>query len=239
MMNCIAIDDEPLALDLLEDNIKRIPFLRLLKRCNNAFEATEVLMKEQIDLVFVDIQMPGITGLQFISTLQNKPLVIFVTAYKNFAVDGFELDAVDYLVKPVSFERFVKASNKAFEMFEMRQKMTESRIEKSPDHAFVYSEYSLVRINFNEITHVEGLKDYVKIHMTSQPRPLLTRQSLKGMEGILPGNQFVRIHKSFIVNTQKINAVRRNLLQVGTFEIPFSDSYKEELGRFLPDIRGI
>ena len=237
-MTCLALDDEPLALELLEDNISRIPFLQLVGSCQNAFEATALLARQPVDLIFADIQMPGLTGLQFIQTLTNRPMVIFITAYKNFALDGFEHDAVDYLVKPVSFERFLKAVNKAHELHLLRQKTPLPPPEKAAaDHAFVYSEYSLVRVNFDEITHVEGLKDYVKIHFDHQPKALLTRQSLKGMEEILPADRFVRVHKSFIINVEKIQAIRRGVLQIGKHEIPIGESYKEELGKFLPDIR--
>src|ERR1035437_7645788 len=149
MIRCIAVDDEPLALDLLEDNIKQVPYLQLVKRCKNAFEANEILQKENIDLIFLDIQMPGLTGLQFLKTLSVKPMVIFITAYKKFAQEGFDLDVIDYLVKPVSFERFLKAVNKASEYYNLKNSQ---KANQQKDYFFVYAEYTLVKIVINDIS---------------------------------------------------------------------------------------
>ncbi len=231
MIKCIAVDDEPLALDLLEDNIRQVPYLQLVKRCKNAFEAAEFLQHNQVDLVFLDIQMPGITGLQFLKSLSNRPMVIFITAYKKFALEGFELDVIDYLVKPVSFERFLKAVNKAADYHGFKNA---PRAQKEKEFFFVYSEYNLVRVSIKEITHIEGLKDYIKIHLQNSPRPLLTRMSLKAMEEELGSEGFVRIHKSFIVAVDKIISIRKNRIKLGEkTEVPLSDFYSDALYRIV------
>ena len=185
-MTCMAIDDEPLALDLLEDNIRKISYLTLVKKCSNALEANEFLQNESVDLLFLDIQMPGLSGIQFLRGLsKTPPMVIFITAYEKYAIDGYSLDVVDYLLKPVSFERFLKAVNKAHEKFNSRNNVVAQQ-----DYLFVNSEYNLVRIDFHDIAYVEGLKDYVKIFLMSAPRPVITRLSMKGLEEKLPPKMF-------------------------------------------------
>lgn len=224
MLKCIAVDDEALALDLLEDNIRQVPFLKLARRCKNAFEAAEALQAENIDLIFLDIQMPGLTGLQFLKTLPVKPMVIFITAYKNYAHEGFDLDVIDYLVKPVPFERFLKAVNKASEYHNLRKGQSTS---PERDYLFVYSEYNLVKINFSDIVSIEGLKDYIKIHLSNSPKPIITRLSIKAMEENLPSSRFVRTHKSFVVAVDKIVSIRNNRIKLGNSEVPLSEHYKE------------
>lgn len=230
MMTCLAVDDEPLALDLLEDNIKKIPFLKLIKRCSNAIEANQFLQTQSVDLVFLDIQMPGLTGIQFLQGMaQTPPLVILVTAYEQYAIEGFNLDVVDYLLKPVSFERFLKAVNKAQEKFKTKTQLPLS----TSSYMFVNSEYNLVRIDFNELAYIEGLKDYVKIFLTSTTRPVITRMSMKSLEEKLPGDQFVRVHKSYIVSLKKIESIRKGRITMLKAQIPISEHYKENLDRFI------
>jgi DNA-binding LytR/AlgR family response regulator len=229
MMRCIAVDDEPLALDLLEDNIKRVPYLQLVKRCKNAFEANEVLMHEKIDLLFLDVQMPGISGIQFLQSVKSPPLVIFITAYEKFALDGFNLDAVDYLLKPVSFERFLKATGKAYELFNFKQ-LNASTLQ---EYLFVNADYNLLRVNLSDILYIEGLKDYVKIFLSSAQRPVITRMSMKTVEEKLPSTQFSRIHKSFIVSIGKIVSIRRGKISIGSVHIPISEHYRDNLYRFI------
>ena len=167
MLRCIAVDDEPLALELLEDNISKVPYLQLVARCSNAMEAMKVLQQETVDLIFLDIQMPGLTGLQFIQSLPNRPMIILITAYERFALEGFNLDVIDYLVKPVSLERFVKACNKAWELHQLKTRPKEVTSDKTPEYLFVNADYSMLKVVIDDIKWVEGLKDYIKIHLAA------------------------------------------------------------------------
>jgi DNA-binding LytR/AlgR family response regulator len=232
MIRCLAVDDESLALDLLEDNISKVPFLKLVKRCKNAFEAMQVLQEEKIDLIFLDIQMPGITGIQFLQSLRSNPMIIFITAYDKYALDGFELSVLDYLVKPVPFDRFLKACNKALEQYNLRSQPIQPE-EAGSDYIFVNSEYNLVKVVIADITHVEGLKDYVKIHTASAPKPVITRLSMKSIEEKLPSSKFVRVHKSFIISLGKITSIRKNRVRLGEAEVPISEHYRDNLFRLI------
>lgn len=229
MIRCVAIDDEKLALDLLEDNISRVPYLQMVARCRNAMEALDVINRQPVDLIFLDIQMPGVSGLQFLKTLSNKPMVILITAYDKYALDGFDLDVVDYLVKPVAFERFLKACNKAYDIFQLKNPSALP----DRDYFFVNVEYNHVRINYGDILYIEGMKDYIKIHLAGSTKPVITRMSMKSMEEKLPAADFVRIHKSFIVAIHKITAVKRGLLLIHGAELPVSDSFKTLLEQRL------
>jgi DNA-binding LytR/AlgR family response regulator len=226
-MRCLIVDDEPLARELLEDNIRKVPFLELTGSCSNALEALEVMHRERIDLIFLDIQMPGINGIQFIQTLKQPLLVIFITAYEKFAIEGYNLDVVDYLLKPVAFDRFLKATNKAQELYSLRSKTA------SPDFIFVHADYNLVKISFTDIIFIEGLKDYVKIHLASSQRPVITRMSMKSLEELLPSRRFTRIHKSFILAVDKIISIRKGRVRIGAAELPVSDSYGERFYQMI------
>jgi DNA-binding LytR/AlgR family response regulator len=232
MLTCIAVDDEKYVLDLLVDNIKKVPFLQLRGRYRNAMEAAAALREEPVDLIFLDIQMPGLSGLQFLRTLQHPPMVIFVTAYKDFALEGFDLNAVDYLLKPVSFERFLKACNKAYDLFQLEQRVVRKG-EPLPDYFFVYVEYNQVKISIPDILYIEGLKDYVKIYLASSSKPVITRMSLKELEEKLFPSRFVRIHKSYIVASDKVTAVKRDLICIGATELPLSETYKAVVSKML------
>lgn len=232
MMRCIAVDDEKLVLDLLVDNIRQVPFLQLVARCRNALEAAEVLHREEVDLVFLDIQMPGLNGLQFVQSLKHPPMIVFVTAYKDFAAEGFALDAIDYLVKPVSFERFLKACNKAYEWHRLQQKAG-SAGSATPDYFFVYVEYNQVKVSIPDILYIEGLKDYVKIFLASSSKPVITRMSLKSLEEKLAPSRFARVHKSYIVPADKISAIRRDIICIGNIELPLSENYKPAVEKLL------
>lgn len=235
MMTCIAVDDESLALDILEDNISKIPTLKLLKRCSNALEANDFLQQQLVDLVFLDIQMPGISGVQFLRSLHKKPLVIFITAYEQYAVDGFDLDVVDYLLKPVSFERFLKAINKAQEKFSRQDVSPAAQAGEVPTHLFVNSEYSVVRIDLDDIVYIEGLKDYIKIYLHSSKRAVITRLGMKAIEDKLPPNKFVRVQKSFIVALNKIISIRKGRITMKDKEqiIPVGENFKENLDKLI------
>lgn len=229
MIKCIAIDDEPLALELLEDNISKVPYLQLVAACDNAMDAMKILQEQSIDLVFLDIQMPGLTGLQFIQSLKEKPMFILVTAYEKYALEGFELDVVDYLVKPVPLQRFIKACNKANELFQLKAKPKQTVTEGNPDYFFVNVDYSLLKVVFDDITYIEGLKDYIKIHLKSTSKAVITRMSMKSLEEELPAAVFIRIHKSYIVSAKHITAVRKNSVFIDTMEIPVSDNYRDTI----------
>ncbi|OQP66441.1 DNA-binding response regulator [Niastella vici] len=231
MIKCLAVDDEVLSLDLLEDNIKRIPFLHLVQRCRNAYEAMDVLRREPVDLIFLDIQMPGVTGTQFLQSLPYKPVVIFITAFKKYALEGFELDVVDYLVKPVNFERFLRAVNKAADFCALKKQgaPTAAVAQSNNDYFFVNVEYSLVKIAVQEITHIESLRDYIKIYLLQTDKPVMTKLPMKSLADKLPPARFVRIHKSFMVAIDKISSIRKNRVYIGNHIIPISDFYKEEL----------
>jgi len=228
-MKCIAVDDEPLALALLQDNIRQVPGLELVASCSTAMEALKVLNEQEVDLIFLDIQMPGLTGLQLLQTLSVKPMVILITAYEKYALEGFNLDVIDYLVKPVPFERFLKACNKALDFFRLKKGVA-AESQGWPDYFFVNAEYGLVKIVFSDIRLIEGLKDYLKIHM-SDAKPLIIRMSLKSIEEKLPPGKFFRIHKSYIISVNHITTIRKNSVFLGELELPLSDLYKEDLMR--------
>lgn len=229
MLRCIAVDDEPLALELLEDNISKVPYLQLVARCSNAMEAMKVLQQETVDLIFLDIQMPGLTGLQFIQSLPNRPMIILITAYERFALEGFNLDVIDYLVKPVSLERFVKACNKAWELHQLKTRPKEATSDKVPEYLFVNADYSMLKVVIDDIKWVEGLKDYIKIHLAGNAKPVITRMTMKAIEEALPVNKFIRIHKSYIVSVAFLTSVRKSSVMIGDTELPVSETYQEEL----------
>ena len=230
MLRCIAIDDEDLALELLEDNISKVPFLELVAACSNPIEALKIMQDNPVDLIFLDIQMPGLTGLQFIQSLTEKPMFILITAYEKYALEGFNLDVVDYLLKPVSLERFIKACNKAKELHQLRnQNLSNAVTVTIPDHVFVPVEYSQVKINLNDIRYIEGLKDYIRIHLASTAKPVITRMSLKSIEEKLPVQKFVRIHKSYIVAVAYITTIRKSSVNLQALELPVSEMYKQNI----------
>ncbi len=232
-MNCLVVDDENMGRKLLEENVRQIPYLNLVASCKNAFEAMEQMQTHAIDLIFLDIQMPGMLGTQFIQTLTHKPLIIFVTAYDNYAVESYQLDAVDYLMKPVSLERFSLAANKAYQLFNQKKptapQITTVASEPLEDFFFVNVEYSLVRISIPQISHIEGLKDYVKIYLEGERRPVLTKLTMKSLEAKVIPHGFMRVHKSFIVNLRKIESIKQQRITISTFDIPVSDSHAAEL----------
>lgn len=233
MIRCIAVDDEPLALKLLEDNISKIPYLELVASCTDAFETMKVLQEKNIDLIFIDIQMPGLTGLQFVASLENKPLVIFITAYKQFALDSYELAVTDYLVKPVSLERFVRACNRAKDLHELKTNKTAGYTAQERDYFFVNADYSQVKVMFNDIIWMEGLRDYIKIHLKSSTKPIVLRSNLKAMEEELPTSRFIRIHKSYLVSVASITAIRKNSVFIKEIELPVGETFRESVEQLI------
>ncbi|XZF15578.1 LytR/AlgR family response regulator transcription factor [Chitinophagaceae bacterium MMS25-I14] len=234
MLRCIIVDDEPLALDLLQDNISNVPFLKLEARCKTAVEALAVLQEKTIDLVFCDIQMPGLNGLQFIRSLVSPPMFIMITAYENYALQGYELNVVDYLLKPVSYERFLLACNKALELQNLRAATAQAEPVKTADEnnfIFVQVDYSMVKVVLSDIKMIEALKDYVKIYFTDSKKPLLVRMSMKALEDMLPDSRFLRIHKSYIVSVDCITAVRKNSVFIQETELPVGEQYKNAVAR--------
>ncbi|HJP64609.1 MAG TPA: LytTR family DNA-binding domain-containing protein [Mucilaginibacter sp.] len=232
MMRCIVVDDEQLVRELLEDNVRQIPFLELVASCKNPMEANEIMKEQQIDLIFLDIQMPRLSGLQFLELLDDPPLVILVTAYEKYALEGFKLNVVDYILKPFSFQRFLMACNRANELFKLRQLKHAPPVQNIPDF-FVNVEYTLVKIVVQDIEYIEGLKDYIKIHLSGAPKPVLTRMTMKAIEGKLPSPAFIRTHKSFLVAAAKITSVKRDFVCIGKTDIPIGESYKENITRIL------
>lgn len=227
MLKCIAIDDEELALELLEDNISKVPFLQLVATSGNPIEAINIIQQQQVDLVFLDIQMPGLTGLQLIQSLPNKPMFILVTAYEKYALEGFNLNVVDYLVKPVPLNRFIQACNKAWELYQLKNKSATATKEIEPEYFFINVDYSHLKVVFSDILWVEGLKDYIKIHLKSNSKPIVARISMKSIEDQLPASKFIRIQKSYIVSKDHIVALRKNSVFIGATELPIGENYKE------------
>ncbi len=230
-IKCLIVDDEPLALDVVENYIQKTPFLKLAGRCSSALEAMAQLQEQQIDLIFLDIQMPDLDGVAFSRTLKNGPRIIFTTAFEQYALDGFKVDALDYLLKPFNYEEFMKAANKAREWFQLLEAQKEA--EKNESHLFVKSEYKLVRINLDEVLYFEGLKDYIKIHLASQEKPILTLMSLKALEDKLPAERFMRVHRSYIVNLEKIESVERSRIVIGAFAVVVAEQYREKFHQYL------
>lgn len=226
-MRCLAIDDEPLALELLEDNISKVPYLQLAASCSNPLEAMQVMQSEAVDLIFLDIQMPGLTGLQFIQSLSQKPMFILITAYEKYALDSYALDVVDYLVKPVSLERFIKACNKAHELYGLRKNQPGNLKEVAQEYLFVNVEYSLIKVVISNIVWIEGLKDYIKIHLHDSSRPIVTRMNMKAIEDELPSGSFIRIHKSYIVSVGYLTAIRKSSVFIHELELPVGENYRD------------
>ena len=227
MINCIAVDDEPLALALLKEYISRVSYLQLAAVFTDAVEARDFLEKEKIDLIFLDIQMPDINGIQFYHSMPQKPMVIFTTAYSEYAVEGFNVNAIDYLLKPFEYDRFVKAVYKAKEYYDftINQEIQLSSI-------FVKADYQLVKVNLKEVLFIEGLDDYIRIHLADN-KSILTLMSLKAITEKLPAHEFIRIHRSFIAALGKIEKVNSRKVEIAGKEIPVGISYAGEFFRAM------
>lgn len=239
ILNCIAVDDEPLALGLVCKFIEQTPFLLLKARFHSAAEALKAIHEQQIDVIFLDIQMPDLNGIELarlLDTATSHPRVIFTTAYNHFAIEGFRVDALDYLLKPFSYEEFLRAAQKALNYAELRsrQPATEvTRTEAENDYIFLRVEYQLVRVVLNEILYIESLKDYVKVWLEGKDKALLSLISLKALEEKLPPNRFMRIHRSFIISLDKITSINKTAVYIGKTLITVGDQYKDAFGEFV------
>ena len=224
--SCIAIDDEPIALDIIEDHVSKIPFLELKASFQNPLEAIEFLDDNQVDLIFLDIQMPELTGFEFLRTLDNAPFIVFTTAYPDYALESYELEAIDYLVKPIAFERLLKAVNKVKKRInnspQTATSITTSTTKK--EYVFVKTDYKTVKIFLDDILYIESLKDYVAFHLKGDK--ILSLLSIRGVEAALGDERFVRVHRSFIINLDKIDMVERNIVSIEKIQIPVGESYR-------------
>lgn len=235
-MRCIIIDDEPLAIDVIEEYCSNFDFLEVFGTYTNALDAILVIQENKIDLVFTDIDMPQINGIDFVNSLNNKPLIIFTTAYSKYAVDGFDLNAVDYLVKPIPYYRFVKGVTRAKELHEIKEQPITASIFPSigdsvnyENFIFVKSEYENIKINTNDIKYIQGLKDYLKIYIKDTTKPILTLMNFKDLHEKIPSDQFIRVHKSYIINVIHIKAIQKSKIIIDDIRIPIGDSYKTEI----------
>ncbi len=234
MLRCLLIDDEPLALRLLTDFVSRVPFLSLTGTARTALEALTFLQAQPVDLLFLDIQMPDLTGTEFVRSLRPDALVVFTTAYQQYAVESYDLAAVDYLVKPFAFERFVRAAQRAQEQHTLRH----SPVPVAEDYLFVKADYHSLRLNVRDIRYLEGLKDYVKIHAAAA-RPVVTLGSLRNFEERLPAREFVRVHRSYLVALRHIDSIRTNRIYLGDSIIPVGETYAAALQQAVEGRTGI
>ncbi len=230
-IKCVAIDDEPLGLQQISGYIHKTPFLELVAECKNAFEALDYLENHQADVLFVDINMPDLNGLNFVKSLETKPLVVFTTAYSEYALEGFKVDATDYLLKPINYSEFLKAANKVQKQMQLSPTSKEN-VESNNEYLFIKSEYKLVRINFNSIKYIEGMKEYVRIHLENE-KPVMSLLSMKALEARLPADKFMRVHRSFIVNLDKVSTIERFRIIFDKVYIPVSDQYKDKFQAFI------
>ncbi|MBA3649325.1 MAG: response regulator transcription factor [Chitinophagales bacterium] len=224
MLKSLIVDDEPLAQEVLENYMQRVNELQLVRKCSNAMEAFQILHKERVDLLFLDIQMPVIDGLSFLKSLKNAPSVILTTAYPNHALEGYDLDVVDYLLKPISFERFLKAVNKAIDH---RKPPVNNDNTPSAEYIFLKVDNKLVKANFSDIVYIEGMKDYLKIFV--KDKLLVIHQTMKKIEDLLPKNKFIRVHKSYIISLDAVTSITGNFVEINGKEIPIGANYKDQL----------
>jgi len=234
-IKCAIVDDEPLAVELLASYVEKIPFLELCGKYNNATDALHGMGKDPVDLLFLDIQMPELNGLEMSRMIPENTRVVFTTAFDQYAVDGFRAKALDYLLKPISYADFMEACNRAMQWFQLVQHNDQAvaRGSEEPTSIFVKSEYKLLQINLDDIRYIEGLKDYVKIYTEQSPHPILSLMNMKAIEQMLPSSRFIRVHRSFIVQKSKIREIERNRIVFGEVYIPIGDSYKQAFQDFI------
>lgn len=229
ILNCAIVDDEPLALNLLESYVNKTPFLTLSGKYSSAVQALAELPQKHIDLLFLDIQMPELNGMEFSKMVDKHTRIVFTTAFEQYALDSYRVNALDYLLKPISYADFLEAANKAVEWFRLTEKSDEI------ESIFVKSDYKLIQIELKKILYIEGLKDYIKIHTEDNPKPILSLMSMKSMEELLPASRFLRVHRSFIVQKEKIQVIDRGRIVFGKAYIPVSESYKAAFQAFLDE----
>lgn len=225
-LTCLIIDDEPVARKGLEEYVMETDFLQLAAQCENPLKAARYLNEQSIDLIFLDIHMPKMSGIDFLKTLRNPPLVIFTTAYSEYALEGYSLDVIDYLMKPITFDRFLKAAQKAHEVHQMKR-LAAGQKEVHPDYFFIKCDSKYEKINFNEVKYIEALQNYVVIH--TRDKKLITYITLSGLENQLPKEQFLKVHKSFLVSIGSIKAIDGNEILIGEVRIPISRNLKESV----------
>ena len=239
IIKCAIVDDEPLAVELLASYVKKIPFLELCGKYSNATDALHGIGEEPVDLLFLDIQMPELNGLELSKMVPENTRIVFTTAFNQYAVDGFRVNALDYLLKPISYADFLEASNKALQWFQLVQQNEQQAQAAAPApeeeqrSIFVKSEYKLLQIDLDDIRYIEGLKDYVKIYTEQSPHPILSLMNMKAIEQMLPASRFIRVHRSFIVQKSKIREIERNRIVFGDVYIPIGDSYKQAFLDFI------
>jgi two-component system, LytTR family, response regulator LytT len=231
-IKCLIVDDEPLALSLLEKYVTQTPFLQLEGKCTHAIQALDFINTNQVDLLFLDIQMPDLTGIELGRILKNGPKIIFTTAFEQYALEGFKVNALDYLLKPINYEEFLSAASKAKEWFNVKSTQP-SHTEEDIEYIFVKSDYKLVKIILKDVLYFEGLKDYVKIYLEDQPKPVLSLITLKSLESQLPQSRFMRIHRSFIIHLDKIRTVEKGQIMINQTLIPLSEQHKTRFNKYL------
>lgn len=238
ILRCALVDDEPLALSLLESYVRKTDSLELCGSYSSAIQAMKSLPEHPVDLLFLDIQMPELNGLEFSRMVSDNTRIIFTTAFEQYAIDGYRVNALDYLLKPISYNDFIEAVNKALQWFELRKKAetpdsVQTSLPTDSNHIYVKSDYKIVQIELDKILYIEGLKDYIKIYTEDNPRPILSLTSMKTMEEKLPSNRFIRVHRSYIVQKQKIKIIDKGRIVFGKEYIPVSNSYKQELQNYV------
>ena len=232
-ISCVIVDDEPMALNLVESYVKKTPFLELKQKCSSAIEAMEFIKEEPVDLLFLDIQMPDLTGIEFSKMLPKETRVIFTTAFDQYALEGFKVEALDYLLKPFDYAEFLAAANKASTWFKLLKGKPQNEVSEAKEFLFVKSEYKQLRIKLSDVLYFEGLKDYIKIWLKDNPKPILTLMSLKSLQEELPGTQFLRVHRSFIVSLKNIEVIERSQIIINNQRITVSEQYKPAFLEFV------
>lgn len=232
-ITCVIVDDEPMALNLVETYVEKTPFLELKNKCSSAIEAMEFLKTNPVDVLFLDIQMPDLSGIEFSKMLPKETRVIFTTAFDQYALEGFKVEALDYLLKPFDYAEFLSAANKASTWFSLVKGKKEAVVSKEKEFLFVKSEYKQLRIKLSDVLYFEGLKDYIKIWLKDNPKPILTLMSLKSLEEELPEAQFMRVHRSFIVSLKNIDVIERSQIIINKQRITVSEHYKPKFLEFI------